>query len=110
MHFCITANYTPQALEAMSKKPGGDRREAIEKLMTAAGGKLVAMYFTIAEGPGAIVIFDAEPEKAMAIAALVVSSGTLNNFKFQRIATSEEVTSIRKARAALQDAYAPAGT
>ena len=47
MLFCLTANYTPKALEAMGKNPS-NRREAVEKLLTAAGGKLVAMYGTIA--------------------------------------------------------------
>ena len=46
MLFCLTANYTPKALEAMGKNPS-NRREAVEKLLTAAGGKLVAMYGTM---------------------------------------------------------------
>jgi hypothetical protein len=37
------ANYTPKALEAMGKNPNTNRREAVEKLLTAACGKLVAM-------------------------------------------------------------------
>ena len=41
MLFCITANYTPKALEAMGKNPKTNRREAVEKLVTAGGGKLV---------------------------------------------------------------------
>ena len=60
MLFCITANYTPKALDAMAKNPNTNRREAVEKLLTAAGGKLVVMYGTIAEGPGAMVIFEAD--------------------------------------------------
>jgi hypothetical protein len=55
MLFCLTENYTPKALEAMGKNPNTNRREAVEKLLTAAGG--VAMYGTIAEGPGAMMIF-----------------------------------------------------
>jgi uncharacterized protein with GYD domain len=54
MLFCVTANYTPNALEPMGKNPNTNCREAGEKLVTAAGGKLVAMYGTIADGPGAI--------------------------------------------------------
>ena len=65
MLFCITANYTPKALEAMGKNPKTNRREAVEKLVTAGGGKLVAMYGTIAEGPGAMVIFEADPAVAV---------------------------------------------
>ena len=43
MLFCLTANYTPKALDAMAKDPNTNRREAVEKLLAAAGGKLVAM-------------------------------------------------------------------
>ena len=38
MHFCLTANYTPKALNAMRENPNTNRREAVEKLVTAAGG------------------------------------------------------------------------
>jgi uncharacterized protein with GYD domain len=70
MLFCITANYTPKALDAMGKNPNTNRREAVEKLVNAAGGKLVAIYGTIAEGPGAMVIFEADPTVAPAVAAV----------------------------------------
>ena len=109
MHFCITANYTPETLKAMAKNPGASRPAAIEKLLDAAGGKLVCMFHTIAEGPGAIIIFDAEPQKAMAMAALVTSSGAMHNIKFQRLATAEEVVEIRRTRLELEAAYAPPG-
>jgi hypothetical protein len=33
-------------------------------MVAAAGGKLVEMYGTMAEGPGAMVIFDADPVAA----------------------------------------------
>ena len=51
MLFCITANYTPKALEAMAKSPNTNRRVEFEKLLTAAGAKLVGMYATMADGP-----------------------------------------------------------
>jgi hypothetical protein len=44
MLFCLTTTYTQKALDAMAKNPNANRREAVEKLITAAGGKLVAMY------------------------------------------------------------------
>jgi hypothetical protein len=47
MLFCITANYTPKALEAMAKSPNTNRRVEFEKLLTAAAGKLVGMYATM---------------------------------------------------------------
>jgi hypothetical protein len=62
------------ALNAMRENPNTNRREAVEKLVTAAGGKLVDMYGTIAEGPGALVIFGADPVAAAAMAGVAASS------------------------------------
>ena len=74
MLFCITANYTPKALEAMAKNPNANRLKAVEKLLTAAGGKLVAMYGTIIDGPGAMLIVDVDPGVAPAITAVLALS------------------------------------
>ncbi len=52
MHFSITADYTPAAINAMRENPTTNRREAVEQLITAAGGKLVAMFGRVANGPG----------------------------------------------------------
>jgi len=109
MLFCLTVNYTPKALEAMSKNPNTNRREAVEKLVTAAGGKLVAMYGTIADGPGAMVIFDADPVAAPAIAGVAASTDGLRNLKMQRLFTGEEVMAVRQKRTQLQASYKPPG-
>ena len=59
MLFSLTADYTPAALRAMRENPDtGNRQDAVSKLVEAAGGKLVAMYFRIHDGPGAQAIFD----------------------------------------------------
>ena len=109
MLFCITANYTPKALEAMGKNPNTNRREAVEKLVTAAGGKLVAMYGTIVEGPGAMVIFEADPSVAPAMAAVAASTDALTNVKFQRLFSGEEVRAIRQKRIELQKSFMAPG-
>ena len=109
MLFCITASYTPKALEAMGKNPNTNRREAVEKLVTAAGGKLVAMYGTVAEGPGAMVIFEADPAVAPAISGVAASSGAVTNVKVQRLLSGDEVRAIRQKRTELQKSYRPPG-
>jgi len=109
MLFCLTANYTPKALEAMGKNPNTNRREAVEKLLTAAGGKLVAMYGTIAEGPGAMVIFDIDPAAAPAVVGVGAASDGLQNVKVQRLFTGEEVMAIRQKRAQLQGSFRAPG-
>ena len=58
MHFCLTGQYTPQALNSMMDNPTTNRYEAAKKLIEAAGGKLISMYSTPADGPGVMVIFD----------------------------------------------------
>ena len=54
MLFSLTADYTPAALRAMRENPDtGNRQDAVAKLVEAAGGKLVAMYFgfTMVQAP-----------------------------------------------------------
>ena len=46
MHFCMTAQYTPKALNGIMENPTVSRYEAAKKLIEAAGGKLISMYST----------------------------------------------------------------
>ena len=107
MHFCITAGYTPKAMQAMAKKPNTNRRDAFEKLVKAAGGKVVAMYATMTDGPGAIAIFDCDPAAAASVGAVIASSDGVHSFKMVRLFTMEEVIGIRKKRIELQGSYSP---
>jgi uncharacterized protein with GYD domain len=109
MLFCITANYTPKAMQAMAKNPNTNRRDAVEKLVKAAGGKLVAMYGTMVDGPGAMVIFDGEPGVGAAITAVVASTDAVQNVKVQRLFSMEEMMATRKKRIELQASYSPPG-
>ena len=109
MLFCLTANYTPKALDAMSKNPSANRREAVEQLVTSAGGKLVAMYGTIAEGPGAMVIFDSDPAAAPAVTGVAAASDGLQNVKLQRLFTGEEVNAVRQKRTQIQKSFRAPG-
>jgi uncharacterized protein with GYD domain len=109
MLFCLTANYTPKALEAMRDNPNTNRREAVEQLVVAAGGKLVAMYGTMADGPGAMGIFDADPIAAGAITGTIASSDGLQNVKVQRLFTRDEVVAIRQKRAQIHASYKAPG-
>ncbi len=64
MLFCITANFTPKAMNAIRENPKSNQHDAVEQLVKAAGGKLVGMYGTMANGPGALVIVDVDPVAA----------------------------------------------
>ncbi|MBV8767035.1 MAG: GYD domain-containing protein [Hyphomicrobiales bacterium] len=108
MHWYLAGNYTSAAMKALGEKPS-DRHAAATKLVTAGGGKLISFYRTAAEGPGVLIIFEADPITAVAINGIVVAGGALTNIKFMRLWDDEEVKSIRKKRAEIEGAYKPPG-
>ena len=108
MLFCITANYTPAAINALMAKPETNRVEALRRLIEAAGGKLVSFYSTAAEGPGVLAIVDLpDAMAAPAIGGVVLAGGAVNNYKLIRLITPEEVVGIRRKAAELTASYAP---
>ena len=97
MHFSLTGQYTPQALNSIMDNPTVSRYEAAKNLMEAAGGKLIAMYSTQADGPGVLAIFDVpDPSASAAIAGVVIASGALTNAKLTRLYTQDEIVPVRK--------------
>jgi len=110
MHFCFTGQYTPQALNNIMDNPTTSRYEAAKKLFEAAGGKLISMYSTGADGPGVLAIFDVpDPGAAAAISGVVVASGALHHVKLTRLLTQDEVVHIRQKASKLRGAYKPPG-
>ena len=110
MLFCLTADYTPQALNAMREDPNTNRQAAVEQLLSAAGGKLVAMYGRATNGPGVMVIFDVtDPAMAPAMTGVAVSAGTIHHVELTRLFTMEEVKGIREKAGKLRGAYKPPG-
>jgi hypothetical protein len=77
--------------------------------LNAAGGKLVDMYGTMAEGPGAMVIFDADPIAAAAITGVGAATDGLHNIKLQRLFTRDELVAARQKRAQIQASFKPPG-
>jgi uncharacterized protein with GYD domain len=110
MLFCFTGDYTAQALNAMRDNPNRDRQAAVTRTVEAAGGKLVAMYGRAANGPGVMVIFDVpDPDMAVAIIGVAVSSGAAQNVRLTRLFAMAEVSAIRQKRVQLSGAYKPPG-
>jgi uncharacterized protein with GYD domain len=95
MLFCISAEYTPAALTALRENPS-NRAEAMANLCQAAGGKLIAMYGIIGNGPGGLAIIDVEPQTAAAITSLITSGGAVHNVQVRRLYTMDEITGIRQ--------------
>src|SRR6202140_926803 len=95
MHFCLTGQYTPQALNNIMDNPTTNRYEAAKNLIEAAGGKLISMYSTAADGPGVLVIIDVDPTAAPAISGVLVASGALHNVTLTRLWTQDEIKQVR---------------
>lgn len=110
MLFCLTADYTPQALNAMLENPNTNRRAAIEQVITAAGGKLVAMYGKASSGPGVLLILDLpDPAMAPAITGVAVSAGAIHHVELTRLFTMEEIADIREKARKVRGTYKPPG-
>lgn len=110
MHFCMTGQYTPQALNSIMDNPKVSRYEAAKNLIEAAGGKLISMYSTPADGPGVLVIFDVpDPSAAPAISGVVVASGALHHVQLKRLFTQEEIVPVREKASQLRGIYKPPG-
>jgi uncharacterized protein with GYD domain len=110
MHFCMTGQYTPQALKSLMGNPASNRFEAAKKTIEAAGGKLISMYGMPAEGPGVLVIFDVpDPGAAAAISGVTIANNVLHNVKLMRLLTMEEVAHVRQIAGKVNAAYKPPG-
>ena len=110
MHFCLTAQYTPKSLNSILENPKTNRYEAAQKLVEAAGGKLISMYSTAADGPGVLIIFDVpDPGSAPAISGIVVASGAVHNVTLTRLWTQDEIAQVRQKATQLKGAYSPPG-
>jgi uncharacterized protein with GYD domain len=108
MHFCLTGQYTPRAINSLLENPNQNRAEATRKLIEAAGGKLISFYSVPAEGPAVLTIFDVpDPAAAPAIVGIAVAAGTLHNVKLSRLYTQEEVIQVRQKASKLRAAYSP---
>ena len=107
MLFCIMANYTPESVNALMEHTES-RLPAVRNLVEAAGGKVVSMYSTAAEGPGVMVIIDVpDPNVAPAISGVAVASGAVKDVKFFRLISQDEVVAIRKKATEIRKAYKP---
>ena len=111
MHFCLTGQYTPRALNSILENPTQNRAEAVRKVVEAAGGKLISFYGTPVEGPGVLTIFDVpDPAAAPAILGIAVAAGTLQNVKLTRLLTQDEIMQVRQQAIKLRGSYSPPGS
>ena len=67
------------------------------------------MYGTIGNGPGALVIFDADPVAAAAITGVAASSDGVQDVKMVRLSSHDYVVAIRQKAKQIQGSYKAPG-
>ena len=102
-------SYTTESLKAMTTAPS-DRRAAAEKLMSAAGGKLLDLYYCFGEYDGiAISEFPANVDVAAGILAAGASGGFSQMKTTVLITMDEAKEAMEKAGKAAASYTPPAG-
>jgi uncharacterized protein with GYD domain len=89
------ASYNSEGVKGVVKEGGSGRRDAIEKLVSAAGGTLEAFYFSFGDSD-VIVVADLPDEQTATAVALTVNSGGLVSLKTTVLLTPEEVDAAAK--------------
>ena len=79
--YLIKASYSPEGLKGVMAKGGSARVEAIEKMVSAVGGSVEAMYFAF--GSDDIVLIVEAPNNAAvaAVAGAVGSTGAVSKYE-----------------------------
>lgn len=93
--YLVQARYTSQAIANLIAKPE-DRAQAVEKMCTALGGKLIAMYMSFGDYDVTSIVEFPNDEVAAGVALGAVSHGHMTDFKTTRLFTAAEVKNALK--------------
>ena len=75
--FMVQASYTAEGTRGLLKDGGSGRRNAVEKLIKSAGGKLESVYFAFGEDDVFVVADVPDNTTAAAISLTVCASGAV---------------------------------
>jgi uncharacterized protein with GYD domain len=89
------ANYTAEGAKGIAREGGTARRAAVEKAVTALGGKLEAFYFAFG-ATDAYVIVDLPDNATAAALALAVGQSGLASTRTTVLLTMEEADAATK--------------
>ncbi len=93
--FLFEANYTPEGAKGIVKEGGSARRAAVEKAVSALGGRLEAFYFAFG-AVDAYVIVDLPDNVSAAAMAFAVGQSGLASTKTVVLLTMEETDAATK--------------
>jgi uncharacterized protein with GYD domain len=93
--YLFEANYTAEGAKGIAREGGSGRRAAVEKAVTALGGKLETFYFAFG-ATDAYVIVDLPDNTAAAAMALAVAQSGLASTRTTVLLTMEETDAAAK--------------
>jgi len=99
--YMTVASYTAEGVKGLIKDGGTGRRAAVEKAITALGGRLEGFYFAFGEDD-VMVISDAPDNISVAALSLAVGSTGLVRTKTIVLLTPEEIDAAAKKSVAYQ--------
>src|SRR5262249_30497608 len=88
--YLVQASYTTEGLKGLLKEGGSKRREVIEQLLKALGGRVEAFYFAFGDND-VYVISDMPDNVSQAAVALAVNASGAAKGKTTVLLTAEEV-------------------
>ncbi len=76
--YMIQASYTTEGVGGVLKDGGSGRRDAIEKMITGAGGSVESFYFAFGDNDVYVIVDLPDAETAAAVAMTVGATGSVD--------------------------------
>jgi uncharacterized protein with GYD domain len=90
-------NYTSEAWSALAKNPT-NRREIIDKVFQAVGGRLIELYYCLGEYDGVLLVEAPDDSAIVSALVAVAGAGHARSIKTTKLLSADEmVESLRKA-------------
>jgi len=105
--YITQGRYTSEAVRGMVAKPE-DRTEELRKLMEAAGGKLLAFYYTLGEYDFLLIAEHAE-QGGIASLLAAAASGTVSDLKTTTAISGPDMVQAFTKAGSLAKKFRPAG-
>jgi|SRR5665647_1037562 len=93
--FLWRASYTAEGSKGLMKEGGSKRRDAVQEMITKAGGKLHAFYFSLGESDVCGIAEFPDTATAVALSLAINASGSVN-FHSTMLLTPEEMDAATK--------------
>jgi uncharacterized protein with GYD domain len=106
--FIIQGRFSTDAVKGMVANPV-DRREAVEKLTAACGGRLKDYYLTTGENDFLIIVEADDGEAAVIAGMVVAAAGAVSKVTTTRAWTTAEFKKMAERAGEVAGAYKPPG-